>query len=118
MEQGGLVSDNIQHQRLCAQREMRTKLFNFGQKFARYVQDGKDQGKSKIRVFFERIFGSKKGKQQEKLNVDINSMLFGNVLESRLEVVDVLKNIGKSLSSEKSSSTKAMSRDLLTKLGH
>ena len=118
MEQGGLVSDNIQHQRLCAQREMRTKLFNFGQKFARYVQDGKDQGKSKIRVFFERIFGSKKGKQQEKLNVDINSMLFGNVLESRLEVVDVLKNIGKSSSSEKSSSTKAMSRDLLTKLGH
>ena len=118
IEQGGLVSDNIQYQRLCAQREMHTKLFNFGQRFARYVQDGKDQGKSKIRVFFERIFGSKKGKQQEKLNVDINSMLFGNALESRLEVVDVLKNIGKSSSSEKSSSTKAMSRDLLTKLGH
>ena len=75
MELGSLVSDNIQHQRLCAQREMRTKLFNFGQKFERYVQDGKDKGKSKIRVFFERIFSSKKLKQQMKLNVDILSLI-------------------------------------------
>jgi len=117
MEQGGLVSDKIQHQRLSAQREMRTKLFTFGQQFAHYVQDGKDQGKSKVRILFERVFGLKKEKQQKKLNVDINSMLFGNVLES-LEVVDVLKNIGKSSSSDKSSGIKAMSRDLLNKLGH
>ena len=119
MEQGGLVSDNIEHQRLCAQREKRTKLFTFGQLFARKVQDGKDQGKSKIRVFFERVFGLKKG-QQKKCNADINSMLFGDVLESRLEVVGFLKNIGKSSSvcSDKISGTEDLACDLLHKLGY
>ena len=120
LEQGGLVSDQIEHQRLCAQRQMRTKLFTFGQQFAHCVQAGKDQGKNKIRVFFERVFGLKKEKQQKQLNVEISSMLYGNVLDSRLEVVNVLKNIKKSSasSSDKSSGIKAMSRALLHKLGH
>ena len=117
LEEGGLVSDQIEHQRLCVQRETRTKLFNFGEHLASYVQSNRQQGKSKIRLFFERVFsGLSKGKEQQfqnKLNDDINSLLFGDVLDFRLEVADVLKNIEGKLSSdapEKKSSIKAMSR--------
>ena len=128
LEQGGLVSDQIEHQRLCAQREMRTKVFALGQQFARKVQTCRDQGKSKIQVFFERVFSglNKKdtacvSKFQHKLNTDINSMLFGDILESRLEVADVLKNIGEGKSSsspDKKTGIKAMACDLARKLGH
>ena len=126
LEQGGLVTDQIEHQRLCIQREARSKLFTFGQQFARYVQGGRDQGKSKIRRFFERVFSGANKKEaefQQKLNVDINSMLFGDVMDSRIEIVKVLENIGggnsfSPLEEKKSSGIKAMARDLAHKLRH
>ena len=127
LEHGGLVTDQIEHQRLCAQREARSKLVNFGQQFARCVKGGRDHGKSKIRRFFERVFGGankkKEAEFQQKLNVDINSMLFSDVMDSRIEIVEVLKNIGggnpfTSLEEKNSSSIKAMARDLAHKLRH
>jgi len=125
LEQGGLVSDQIEHQRLCVQRETHSKLVAFGQQFARYVQGGRDHGKSKIRRFFERVFGGLNEKKEAEFQhqLNINSMLFGDVMDSRIEIVDVLKNIGggnqsSSEEEKKSSGIKAMARDLAHKLRH
>ena len=94
LQKGSLVEEKIEHQRLCAEREEHTKLFNFGQMFARKVGEEKDYGKSKIRLFVERVFGLKES-QQKQLDIDVNAILScgGNAKEFRHEVIDVLKEI-------------------------
>ena len=125
MEQGGLVFDDIEHRRLCAQREKRTQLFNMGQQLARKEIEERHRSKSNIRTFFERIFGGGLKKSQDvKLNMDVNSML-GDISGPCKDVAGLLKDIGKCdnaffgfIGRKQKSQTKDLAFQVLNKLGY
>ena len=121
-EQGSLVDEQIQHQRLCASREKGDAEFKLGQEYARVENSKNTKGKGSFRRFLGRVFGMK-SRQEKKLNSDINSMLSNDAFEARIQVVKVLKDIQQkngtsSSSSAPASVTKELAERILYNIGY
>lgn len=101
LQKAFLLEERMAHQHLCAEREQHTKIVQFGQLFARKIGGERDSNKSRIRLYFERVFGLRESRQT-RVNKDISSIILiggchdkENVSNTELrgEAIDVLKEI-------------------------
>ena len=101
LQKAFLLEERMTHQRLCAEREEHTKIVEFAQLLTYKIGGERDSKKSRIRLYFERVFGLQDSRQT-RISKDISSVILTggckddenvNNTEFRSEAVDVLKEI-------------------------
>lgn len=100
LQKAFLLEERMTHQRLCAERKEYTKIIQFGQQIAQKIGGERDNNKSRIRLYFERVLGLRDSRKT-RMNEDISSIILnggcadqnvGNA-ELRGDVINVLKDI-------------------------